>query len=131
MTREEQVAASRAGSGVREALGSFCGTLLTDGYLVYDRFVQTVTGLVHAQCWSHARRTCVEAERDEPTLVARALEYIEALYGHEARLRQQGLADAAKLAYRGEYAKPVVEAFFLWLRQTLTTQVPLPTNPFR
>ena len=91
---------------MREALGSFCGTLLTDGYIVYDRFVQTVTG------------------------VARALEYIEALYGHEARLRQQGLADAAKLAYRGEYAKPVVEAFFLWLRQTLTTQVLLPTNPF-
>src|SRR2546422_548184 len=33
-------------------------------------------------------------------------------------------------AYRGEFAKPLVDAFFDWLRQTLTTQVLLPTNPF-
>jgi transposase len=43
-------AASRAQSVVREALGKFCGTLLTDGYAVYERYAQTVNGLVHAQC---------------------------------------------------------------------------------
>jgi transposase len=32
--------------------------------------------------------------------------------------------------YRAEYAKPLVDAFFGWLQQTLTTQVLLPTNPF-
>jgi hypothetical protein len=32
--------------------------------------------------------------------------------------------------YRAEFAKPVVDAFFGWLTQTLTTQVLLPTNPF-
>jgi transposase len=83
-------AASRAGAVVREALGSFCGILLTDGYIVYEHFAQTVNRLVHAQCWSHARRKFVDAERAEPTLVARALDYIEALYAHEARIRQQG-----------------------------------------
>jgi transposase len=36
-------AASRAQSVVREALGKFCGVLLTDGYIVYERFAQTVT----------------------------------------------------------------------------------------
>ena len=36
----------------------------------------------------------------------------------------------AKLAHRGEYTKPRVEAFFGWLKQTLTTQVLLPSNPF-
>jgi transposase len=123
-------AASRAGAVVREALGSFCGILLTDGYIVYERFAQTVTRLVHAQCWSHARRKFVDAERAEPTLVARALEYIAALYAHEARMRQQGLADDAKLASRTKFAKPLVDAFFAWLKQTLTTQVLLPTNPF-
>jgi transposase len=54
---------------VREALDKFCGILLTDGYIVYDRFVQTVNRLVHAQCWSHTRRRFVEAERAEPTLL--------------------------------------------------------------
>ena len=65
-------AASRAQAVVREALGTFCGVLLTDGYIVYERFVQTVTRLVHAHCWSHTRRQFVEAERAEPRLVAEA-----------------------------------------------------------
>jgi hypothetical protein len=77
-------AASRAGAVVREALGSFCGVLLTDGYIVYERFAQRVNRVVHAQCWSHARRKFVEAERAEPTLVARALEQIRTIYEHEA-----------------------------------------------
>jgi transposase len=123
-------AASRAGAVVREALGSFCGVLLTDGYIVYERFAQRVNRLVHAQCWSHARRKFVEAEGAEPTLVARALEQIRVLYEYEARLRQQGLEGEAKLAYRTEYAKPLVDQFFTWLGQTLTTQVLLPSNPF-
>jgi transposase len=123
-------AASRAGAVVREALGSFCGVLLTDGYVVYDRFARTVNRLVHAQCWSHARRKFVDAERAEPTLVACALDFIGALYVHEARIRQQGLEDDEKLYHRAEFAKPVVDAFFAWLQQTLTTQVLLPTNPF-
>jgi transposase len=123
-------AASRAGAVVREALGSFCGILLTDGYIVYARFAQTVNRLVHAQCWSHARRQFLDAERTEPTLVRQALDFIGKLYEHEALIRQRGLAEEAKLVYRAEYAKPVVDAFFAWLKQTLTTQVLLPSNPF-
>jgi transposase len=123
-------AASRAGAVVREALGSFCGVLLTDGYAVYDRFAQTVNRLVHAQCWSHTRRHFVDAERAEPALVAQALDRIGALYEQEALIRQRGLEEEAKLAYRAEFAKPIVDAFFTWLQQTLTTQVLLPSNPF-
>jgi transposase len=48
----------------------------------------------------------------------------------EARLRQQGLEDEAKLVSRTAYTKPLVDQFFAWLGQTLTTQVLLPTNPF-
>lgn len=123
-------AASRAQSVVREALGKFCGVLLTDGYVVYDRFAQTVNRLVHAQCWSHTRRHFGEAERAEPTLVAEALDRIGSLYEQEASIRQHGLEAEAKLGYRGEYTKPLVEAFFGWLKQTVRTQVLLPSNPF-
>jgi transposase len=123
-------AASRAGAVVREALGSFCGVLLTDGYIVYERFAQTVNRLVHAQCWSHARRKFVDAERAEPTLVAQALDQIGTLYEHEALIRQKRLEDEDKLRHRAEFAKPLVDAFFLWLKQTLTTQVLLSSNPF-
>ena len=123
-------AASRAGAVVREALGNFCGVLLTDGYIVYERFAQRVNRLVHAQCWSHTRRQFVEAEPAEPTLVAQGLDRIGEVYKHEALLRQRRLEAEAKLAYRAEFAKPLVDAFFLWLQQTLTTQPLLPSNPF-
>ena len=39
-------AASRAQAVVREALGKFCGVLLTDGYIVYELFAQKVKSLV-------------------------------------------------------------------------------------
>jgi transposase len=123
-------AASRAQAVVREALGNFCGILVTDGYIVYDRFVQTVNRLVHAQCWSHTRRHFVDAERAEPRLVAEALARIGAFYKEEASIRARGLEAEAKLAHRGEYTKPLVEAFFTWLKQTVITQVLLPSNPF-
>jgi transposase len=114
----------------REAVGQFCGSLLPDGYLVYERFAQTVNRLVHAQGWSPTRRHCVDAARAEPRLVTAALERIGNLYEPEAVIRQRGLEAAAKLAYRGEYPKPLVEAFFGWLKQTVLTQVLLPSNPF-
>lgn len=104
--------------------------MLTDGYAAYDRFAQRVNGLVHAQCWSHTRRGFVDAEGAEPTLVGQALDYIGALYAHEARIRQQELAAEVKLAYRGEHMKPIVEAFFGWLDRTLREHVLLASNPF-
>jgi transposase len=123
-------AASRAQAVVREALGKFCGVLLTDGYIVYELFTQQVTRLVHAQCWSHTRRQFVDAERAEPRFVAEALDRIAAFYREEAYIRTHGLAAEAKLAHRGEYTKPLVEAFFAWLKQTVITEVLLPSNPF-
>ena len=123
-------AASRAGSVVREVLGAFCGVLVTDGYTVYERFAQTVNGVVHAQCWAHTRRQFVEAAQAEPALVARALDFIGALYAQEALSRDRCLENEDKVRYRAEHAKPVVEEFFLWLARTVTEQVLLPSNPF-
>jgi transposase len=123
-------AASRAQAVVREALGKFCGVLLTDGYLVYERFAQKVNRLVQAQCWSHTRRQFVDAQRAAPRLVAEALDHIEGLYREEAEIRTQGLAAEAKLAHRGEHTKPLVEDFFAWLKPTVIREVLLPSNPF-
>jgi transposase len=123
-------AASRAQTVVREALGKFCGVLLTDGYTVYERYAQRVNRIVHAQCWAHCRRHFVDAAAIEPPLVARALEFIGQLYHHEAQARERQLADAALLIFRAEHAKPLVDAFFGWLRRTLREQVLLPSNPF-
>ena len=131
---QEEVAfpfsASRAQAVVREALGNFCGVLLTDGYSVYERFTQKVTSILHAQCWSHTRRQFEKAQGAEPRLVAEALDRIATFYKEEARIREQGLAGEAKLAHRGEYTKPLVDDFFAWLKQTVITEILLPSNPF-
>jgi len=123
-------AASRAQAVVREALGTFCGVLLTDGYIVYKLFAQKVQGLVQAQCWSHTRRQFVDVAGAEPRLVATALDHIEGFYQEEAVIRKLGLTGETKLAHRREITKPLVEAFFAWLKQTVTTEILLPTNPF-
>ena len=104
--------------------------MLTDGYRVYERYAQTVNGLVHAQCWSHCRRRFVEAAAIEPPLVAQALEFIGALYHQEAQACERQLTEAALLTFRAAHAKPIVEAFFTWLGRTLREHVLLPTNPF-
>jgi len=62
--------------------------------------------------------------------VAAALERIATLYKEEATIRALGLEGVAKLAHRGAYRKPLVDAFFAWLKQTVITEVILPTNPF-
>jgi len=123
-------AASRAQAVVREAVGKFCGVLLTEGYLVYERFALKGPELVHAQCWSHTRRQFVDAQRAEPRLVAEVLDHLEGFYREEAVIRTQGLAAEAKLTHRGEHTRPLVENFFAWLKQTVIREVLLPSNPF-
>lgn len=72
---------------VREALGKFCGVLLTDGYSVYERFAQKTSAILHAQCWAHTRRQFEKAQGAEPRLVAEALKQIGNLYKEEAKIR--------------------------------------------
>ena len=122
--------ASRAQGVVREALGNFCGVLLTDGYSVYERFTQKVTSICHAQCWSHTRRQFEKAQGAEPCLVAAALDRIATFYKEEAQIRAQDFEGMAKLAHRRAYTKPRVDEFFAWLKETVRTEVILPTNPF-
>ena len=72
----------------------------------------------------------MEAAAIEPPLVAQALDFLGQLYHHDAQTRERQLTDEALLIFRAEYAKPIVDGFFAWLRRTLREQVLLPTNPF-
>jgi hypothetical protein len=115
---------------VREALKTFGGTLLSDGYKVYDRYAQEVNRIVHAQCWAHTRRHFVDAESAEPKRTSRALDLIGAMYDKETKMKAMDLSPEKALAYRGEHTKPIVDQFFEWLENTLETDALLPTNPF-
>ena len=121
-------ATSRAEKAAREVLGEYCGTLVTDGYKVYEKVVGTQETIRHAQCWVHTRRQFVKAEQLEPELVARALQFIGALYAVEERIKN--LEPAEKLRLRIEQSGPVVDGFFSWLRSELATRLLLPSSLF-
>lgn len=119
------------GLGVpRQLLDAFRGTLLTDGYGVYDRYVELTPGVERAQCWSHVRRRFVDAEPAQADLAKQAIDLIRVLYAHEARIKDRGLAGEEKLAARAEHSKVAVDRFFAWLRDTLRDRILVPSNPF-
>jgi len=122
--------ASRAAAHVGAVLQDFSGTLLSDGYAAYTRYVTHTTEVVHAQCWAHSRRYFVEAENAEPTLAGEALERIGALYRAEREIAEAELSGEDKLTRRAEQCRPIVEAFFAWCEEQLQDQALLPSNPF-
>jgi hypothetical protein len=79
--------ASRSADFVCQALSikpAVNAVLVTDGYAAYKHYAEK-TGIQHALCWSHARRTFFEALTAEPTGGAEALEQINYL-----QLKRQG-----------------------------------------
>lgn len=95
----------------------FQGTLLSDGYAAYARYVAKTQGIMHAQCWTYTRRHFVEANESDPKAVAEILELIGELYWIETQIQQQGLQGNKKRDYRLEHSKPVVDRIFEWSQQ--------------
>ncbi|MGB7303993.1 MAG: IS66 family transposase [Burkholderiaceae bacterium] len=122
---------SRARRVIEQILSqSFCGTLVSDGYAAYARYAQNNDRVTHAQCWVHTRRQFVDAEKDEPALVAHMLQQMQALYRHEEHIADNKLADADKREYRLMHSKPVVDTIFEWV-QTQRQRIDLvPAAPF-
>lgn len=112
---------SRSGKVVRDVLGQFEGTLLTDAYKVYEVFAELNDEVIRAQCWAHARRKFFEAKDYEPELSEKALDTIRLLYKVEQEHGPKG---------RNEHARPIVNDFFDWLEKTALEHALLPSSPF-
>lgn len=99
----------RGRDGPKQFLGQFEGILQTDAYIAYEQ----VGGpkLVHAGCWTHARRGFVDALKLNPREeAARAVvRSIDELFGIDARAREQRLELAARHALRQEQAPALLE----------------------
>ena len=99
----------RGRDGPRQFLGQFEGILQTDGYAAYDQ----IGGprMVHAACWSHARRQFFEAVQLNPRdpvatpIVAR----MDELFAIDAEVRHQGITLAGRHALRQEKARPLLD----------------------
>jgi transposase len=122
---------SRRHEHVEQALGLKVqpgAVLLTDGYAAYERYASK-TGITHAQCWTHSRRTFFEAQDAEPQLAAEALRRIGALYEIEEEIREKKLSGENKRLHRLTHSKPRVDEFFEWVDRQFERQGLLPSNP--
>jgi transposase len=123
---------SRAALHVKEALGlpqAEDGVLLSDGYAAYDSYAKK-TGVTHALCWAHSRRTFFDAQSANPEGAHEALEQIRVVYEIEESIRKQQLTGQSKRLYRLTHSKPRVDAFFDWVDQQFQKQGLLPSSPF-
>ncbi len=122
-------ATSRAHSHAQSFLGSFTGTLVSDGYAAYAAYAKNNTEVTHAECWAHCRRHFEGASEAEPAAVAEALALIGRLYHHEAIIRDGHLEGEQKLAYRSEHSEPITRAFWRWCDEQCYRPDLLPGNP--
>lgn len=120
---------SRAMQHLKDQLGEFNGTILSDGYKAYDVYANSVKTAKPARCWTHCRRYFDQAEANEPEASAIALAYIAKLYEIDTHVKSKKLEGEKKLNYRTEYAKPVVDAFFAWVYEQRQKPEYLPSNP--
>jgi transposase len=95
----------RGRDGPRQFLGQFEGILQTDGYSAYDQ----IGGIrmVHAACWSHARRQFFEAVQLNPrNPVATAIvALMDELFAVGAEARRKALSVAARHILRQERSR--------------------------
>jgi transposase len=115
---------SRKREGPLNFLGNFEGLLQTDGYAAYDR----VGGpkMVHAACWSHARRYFVDAVKlnKQDAASIRAVELINELFAIDAQARNEKMDHAARHALRHEKAPPLLDEIRTHILEMSKTVLP-------
>lgn len=115
---------SRGRQQVEKLLKShFKGTLITDGYAAYARYVKKTEGVTHAQCWVHTRRKFFEAENQD------AIDIIGRLYKIEDAIVENNLSGEKKRDYRLTHSKPVVDEFFAWCHEQCQRSDLTPRHP--
>ena len=123
-------APSRAYHHVKQFLGDFEGTLVTDGYGAYGAYAETRGDAVKQQnCWTHTRRKFEEQLDKYPVLVKEPLDLIGRMYKIEKEFRSQPPSEL--LVARCTHTRPLVNAFWLWCEQTLEDPALTPTHPIR
>jgi transposase len=104
-------------------LEGFEGYLTADAYVAYERIGELWPGVFKASCWVHARRkfeACHHLGATKQTQTAMA--YFRKLFDIEDLCRSS--SDEARLAFRLEKSKPIVESFYQWLVNTRLRQLP-------
>lgn len=103
---------SRKKEVIKEFLGDFKGTLMTDAYAAYLYF-NKLKDCTHVCCWSHVRRLFVSASRDYKDTLAQAfIDLIGILYKVEVENQVLGRTEKEIVKHRGEESLPVLHDLY-------------------
>ena len=112
---------TRNASHPRKFLKDYAGICVTDGYQVYHTLEKEKEDLRIAGCWVHCRRKFHEAlevmpkELRKQSVLHLIMNQIQAIYREEGKLT--GLSTEERLTQRQLVVKPLVDAFFAYLKQ--------------
>ena len=116
---------SRAREGPKQFLGAFAGILQSDDYIAYERGLGG-SGMVHACCWSHARRNFVDAvklnKQDAGSICA--VELMDKLFLIDAQAREEKMDHAARHLLRQEKSPAVLAEIREHIQTTRQTVLP-------
>ena len=119
---------TRATVVLDEALATYQGTLVCDGYSAYQKFVRMTSGVGLVQCWSHTRREFLKAENQDGERVKWVLRQIRLMYEVEEKAR--GKPPNKVLRLRQKETKPLVEELFIFLKKTTQEETFVPSALF-
>jgi len=105
-------------------LDAFSGIVQSDGYVTYLSYLADRPEIVHAGCWSHARRGFFEAKEEDPSVAAWFLQQIGLLYEIEADLRQAGASARLRQARRAGHSRRIVDRIEKALKRKLPAYLP-------
>jgi transposase len=114
----------RGREGPKQFLGQFEGILQTDGYAAYDHIGGPK--IVHAVCWSHARRKFIDAIKLNPKdqTATRIVKLMDDLFAIDAEARTENLDHAVRHALRLEKAPPLLDVIREQVRDAQKNALP-------
>jgi transposase len=114
----------------RQVLNGYRGTVVADGFAVYDVLARDGPAFTLAHCWSHAKRHYDEIAQHWPAACAEIGALIGELYAVERLVPGPFPGDAAaqtlRQQLRHDRSRPVLDRIWQWA----TVQVGLPRSDF-
>ena len=106
-------------SGPKAMLAEFKGIIQTPGYKVYDALFEKHPDIHLRFCMAHARRSFVNAVKDDEKQANYVLDEIQKLYLLEQQIREEKLSWEQRTEARKKYADPILESLGKWLGENL------------
>jgi transposase len=119
---------TKEGHWAQEFLGDFAGYLQADAASSFD--VLFVSGrITEVGCNAHARRKFFDIQEYAPSEAHTALLFYKHLAAIEKQATLSGASPEERRALRQERSRPLVEAYYKWLEESVPQQ--LPSSPLR